>query len=359
MIIRVVGFGMGPQHVTPEAAAALRASSYVLAVSKRDDDPLLAVRREVAAAYGLDVVAVEDPARDRDDPADYDGAVRDWHEARSHAWGTAVAGRPGDPAFLVWGDPALYDSTLRVVDRLAARLDADVEVVAGISAPQLLAARHRVVLHEVGHPVHVTTERRLRGDGAGRAAQSRRDAHQRCRVDGPGAVVDLVGGQPRSWLGAAGRRPGRARGRGDRLGSGGRAGRGRLGDGPLPAPRPRPRRAAMTRPDRDVLLCRDCCCGTSKHPTTDHAAQRDAVEASAGEWDGERVRVRVVDCLDECDRSNVVLVRDFTVPGRRPKDVWLGGVLTEAATSALATWVRRGGPVPEALAPLMFRGKRS
>ena len=164
VIIRVVGIGMGLQHVTPEAAAALRASAYVVAAAKRADDPLLAVRRAVCEAHGLELVAVPDPERDRDDPADYPGAVRDWHAARTAAWADAITERDGDPAFLVWGDPALYDSTIRVVDAVAERLGASVEVVAGVSAPQLLAARHRVVLHEVGQPVHITTERRLRAD---------------------------------------------------------------------------------------------------------------------------------------------------------------------------------------------------
>lgn len=161
--IHVVGVGMGPQHVTPEAAAALGRAAYVVAARKRDDDPLLDVRREVAAAHGLEVVEVDDPPRDRSEHRDtvsYDGAVLDWHDARAQAWGPVVREREGDPAFLVWGDPALYDSTVRVVDRLAHDLDARVRVVAGISAPQLLAARHGVVLHEVGRPVHVTTQRR-------------------------------------------------------------------------------------------------------------------------------------------------------------------------------------------------------
>ena len=60
MIIRVVGIGMGLQHVTPEAAAALRASAYVVAAAKRDDDPLLAVRREVCAAHDLELAATVD-----------------------------------------------------------------------------------------------------------------------------------------------------------------------------------------------------------------------------------------------------------------------------------------------------------
>ena len=102
----------------------------------------------------------------------------------------------------------------------------------------------------------------------------------------------------------------------------------------------------MSRPDRDVLLCRDCCCGTvDKHPRTDHDAQRDALLECDGS-DG--VRVRVVDCLDQCDRSNVVLVRDFTA-GRRPRDTWLGMVLDATATWRLVAWVRHGGPLPRDL----------
>ncbi|WP_246081930.1 SAM-dependent methyltransferase [Nocardioides litoris] len=159
LTVRVVGVGMGSQHVTPEAAAALARSAYVVAAEKSADDPLLALRREIAAAHGLEVVAVPDPTRDRDDPADYPGAVRDWHAARAAAYAEVVAARGGDPAFLVWGDPSLYDSTIRVARLMGP--DVRVEVVAGVGAPQLLAARCGIVLHDVGRPVHVTTERRL------------------------------------------------------------------------------------------------------------------------------------------------------------------------------------------------------
>ena len=114
----------------------------------------------------------------------------------------------------------------------------------------------------------------------------------------------------------------------------------------------------MSLPDRDVLLCRGCCCGTEKHPRTDHDAQREALLDVDGR-DG--VRVRVVDCLDQCDRSNVVLVRDFT-GGRRPQDTWLGGVLHPATTDRLIDWVRDGGTLPRALEPHRFgqdkRGRR-
>lgn len=119
----------------------------------------------------------------------------------------------------------------------------------------------------------------------------------------------------------------------------------------------------MSLPDRDVLLCRDCCCGTArKHPRADHDAQRAAIEAlddQAGRR-GDRIRVRVVDCLSECDRSNVVVVRDFAArsrsAGRRPVTTWLGPVLDEPTTAAVVAWIRDGGPLPDELHRHTFRG---
>ena len=64
--------------------------------------------------------------------------------------------------FLVWGDPALYDSTIRILDSVAALgVDLALTVLPGISSISLLAARHRLVLNGVGRSLHVTTGRRL------------------------------------------------------------------------------------------------------------------------------------------------------------------------------------------------------
>ncbi|MFP5336467.1 MAG: precorrin-6A synthase (deacetylating) [Actinomycetes bacterium] len=163
MRVRILGIGMGPHHVTREVADALRGCDYVVAAEKSADDGLLAARRAIAAAHGVPVVVVPDPDRDRE-PGDYERAVRDWHEARVAAYERVLRERGGTAAFLVWGDPSLYDSTIRVVEQLAERLPVEYDVLPGISAPQLLAARHRIVLHPVGRPVHVTTARRLRDD---------------------------------------------------------------------------------------------------------------------------------------------------------------------------------------------------
>jgi precorrin-6A synthase len=74
-----------------------------------------------------------------------------------------LAERSGGAVFLVWGDPAFYDSTIRIVEKVLERGSVSFrwDVVPGISALQLLAARHRIVLHEVGQPILITTARRL------------------------------------------------------------------------------------------------------------------------------------------------------------------------------------------------------
>lgn len=172
--VRIVGIGAGhPDQLTVEAVKALNAADHAIVAQKAeqsDDDPLVVLRRELLARHApdLEVVPVRDPERDRSAGSTatregYESVVADWHEARAAAYEQVLLERDGDAVFLVWGDPAFYDSTIRVVERVQARgaLEIEWDVVPGISALQLLAARHRIVLHEVGQPILVTTGRRL------------------------------------------------------------------------------------------------------------------------------------------------------------------------------------------------------
>jgi precorrin-6A synthase len=193
--VRVIGIGSGhPGQLTGDAVEALGSVAYVLAADKGGADRLLATRRALCERYDVPLVAVPDPERDRS-PEDYPGAVRSWHEARVEAYEKVLLERPGDVAFLVWGDPAFYDSTLRILDRLAERgaVTFDVDVVPGVSSPQLLAARHRIVLHAVGSPVVVTTGRRL--------AEAVAAGHDNIVVmlDGALACLDLPGEDRAGW----------------------------------------------------------------------------------------------------------------------------------------------------------------
>lgn len=172
--VRIIGIGCGhPDQLTVEAVGALRACDVAVVMRKhRTDgaDPLVAARRAILDRHapGLRVIELDDPERDRSATATatttgYESVVTDWHEARADAYEQTLAEQDGDVALLVWGDPAFYDSTIRVVQKILARgsVSFDWDVIPGISALQLLAARHRIVLHEVGQPILVTTGRRL------------------------------------------------------------------------------------------------------------------------------------------------------------------------------------------------------
>ena len=52
-------------------------------------------------------------------------------------------------AFLVWGDPSLYDSTIRVIQQIIAdgATAFDYEVIPGITSVQALAAQHKIALN--------------------------------------------------------------------------------------------------------------------------------------------------------------------------------------------------------------------
>ncbi|MFF8577251.1 (2Fe-2S) ferredoxin domain-containing protein [Streptomyces albidoflavus] len=102
----------------------------------------------------------------------------------------------------------------------------------------------------------------------------------------------------------------------------------------------RPRRVAPAA-GVTVTVCRGCCCGTRKVPGLDHAAQlRELKQAIDG-----AATVRVTDCLDACERANVIVVQPSAVgrkAGGRP--LWLGLVNDTDATADIVAWVESGGP---------------
>ncbi|HEY9303136.1 MAG TPA: precorrin-6A synthase (deacetylating), partial [Mycobacterium sp.] len=170
--IHVIGIGAGdPEYVTVQAIEALNRTQVFFAMDKGSaKSDLVGLRREICARYirqpGYRFVELADPPRAKD--AEYREAVSDWHAARARIWAAAIAAElgPGDVgAFLAWGDPSLYDSTLRILDAVAAELDLSYDVIPGVTAIQALTARHRIPLNDVGEPVLITTGRQLRAHG--------------------------------------------------------------------------------------------------------------------------------------------------------------------------------------------------
>jgi precorrin-6A synthase len=174
--IYVIGIGAGdPEQLTLQAVGALGRTDVFFLLDKGEEKADLAALRELLldrhAAAGHRVVVARDPDRDRTAPsATYAPAVDDWRRRRADLYERLIADELPDGscgAFLVWGDPALYDSTLGILEEVHARGGQDFgwTVVPGISSVATLAARHRTGLNQVGRPVQITTGRRLADEG--------------------------------------------------------------------------------------------------------------------------------------------------------------------------------------------------
>jgi precorrin-6A synthase len=163
----LIGIGTGnPDHVTREGQRALRDAALVLVPRKgHGKDDLADLRLAILAAAGTEARVAEFEMPVRDESLPYLERVGRWHDEIAVRWAAAIAAaRPDGPvALLVWGDPGLYDSTLRI----AARLDPPpkLRVVPGVTALQALTAAHAIPFNTVGGSVLVTTGRRLRAEG--------------------------------------------------------------------------------------------------------------------------------------------------------------------------------------------------
>src|SRR3984957_7741656 len=171
--------GMGPGHpdqITVAAVAALNRVDVFFRIDKGDaKSGLNAARDEILRRHvtgsAFRIVDIPEPPRDRSPSLTgegYQDAVRDWHEARAALIEAALAaelGEDGVGAFLVWGDPSVYDSTLRVIARPRPRglVAFEHTVIAGVTSVQALAAAHRIPLNRIGEPIHITPARRIAG----------------------------------------------------------------------------------------------------------------------------------------------------------------------------------------------------
>ena len=167
----LVGIGTGnPEHLTLQAVRALNAAEIILIPRKGPDKADLAeLRRAICADVVTNpatrIVEFDLPRRDQANP-DYRRGVNGWHEAIAAVWADAIDANlagTGTVALLVWGDPALFDSTLRIASRLQPA--PQVQVIPGITSIQALTASHVIPLNEIGASFLVTTGRQLRDAG--------------------------------------------------------------------------------------------------------------------------------------------------------------------------------------------------
>lgn len=167
--LTLIGIGTGsPGHLTRDGIAAMAAADLILIPSKGADKADLAELRQALCRRVLasppPFALFDMPIRSARDG--YRQGVEDWHDAIAAQWQQVIRDHGAvRPALLVWGDPMLYDSSLRIAARVARRLPLKLRVIPGITAIQALCAAHAIPLNEVAAPVTITTGRQIRDHG--------------------------------------------------------------------------------------------------------------------------------------------------------------------------------------------------
>ncbi|VVP91813.1 hypothetical protein PS918_03310 [Pseudomonas fluorescens] len=167
----VIGIGAGnPDYITMQAVKALnRADVFFLMDKGQSKDKLIDLRRDICERYITDrdyrFVEAQSPERERGD-VDYTTSVDDLNLAKQRTFERLINEQLSDGqcgGFLVWGDPALYDSTVRILQAIltSGACAFEFEVIPGITSVQALAAQHKVPLNRIGRSVEITTGRRL------------------------------------------------------------------------------------------------------------------------------------------------------------------------------------------------------
>lgn len=170
--ILIIGIGAGnPDYMTIQAINALNEVDVFFVMDKgAAKEKLVALRKGIIERFVKEhdyrIVEATSPERRRDesDDRDYRSAVNELNRDKQHVFERLIADELHDGecgAFLVWGDPSLYDSTIRILDAIAQTGEHafDYEVIPGISSVQALAAKHRVPLNLIGRSVEITNGR--------------------------------------------------------------------------------------------------------------------------------------------------------------------------------------------------------
>lgn len=173
MKLSLIGIGCGnPLHLTLEAIAALREADLILLPDKGTEKAALAhLRDEILARHlaGAEIRTARFAMPERKRENGYRAGVEDWHDAIAARWLDAITatgtaeGSPDHVALLVWGDPSLYDSSLRIAARLSPA--PEIRVIPGVTSLSMLTAAHAVPLNDLGESVAILPARILRERG--------------------------------------------------------------------------------------------------------------------------------------------------------------------------------------------------
>jgi len=171
--IYLIGIGPGNlDYLTVKALNTMKKADVFFLLEKRGQkghEDLLKIRKELLKSC-LDrgtyrVVTAKIPERKKS--KSYKEGVKTWRQQKAEVITELIKGEMKDGesgAFLVWGDPSLYDGHLEILQHILKEgaVNFEYEVIAGITSVQILAEKHKIPLNRIGETIVITTGRRLK-----------------------------------------------------------------------------------------------------------------------------------------------------------------------------------------------------
>ena len=171
--VYLIGIGPGsPDYLTVQAINTLKKVDVFFLLEKSDEKgykEFLKAREETLRRYLKEgtyrVVIARIPERKKS--RRYREEVEKWRKQKAEVMTELIKDRMKDGetgAFLVWGDPSLYDGQIEILTSILkeGRVDFEYEVIPGITSIQILTAKHKIPLNRIGESIVITTGRRLK-----------------------------------------------------------------------------------------------------------------------------------------------------------------------------------------------------
>ena len=172
--IYLIGIGPGnPDYLTVKAINTMKKTDVFFLLEKRGQkgrEDLLKIRKEILKRYldrGTYRVETAKISERKKSGKSYKEGVKTWRQQKAEVITELIKGKMKDGesgAFLVWGDPLLYDGHLEILEHILKQgaVNFEYEVIPGITSVQILAEKHKIPLNRIGETIVITTGRRLK-----------------------------------------------------------------------------------------------------------------------------------------------------------------------------------------------------
>ena len=169
MVKKVYLIGMGPgnlKYLTLEAVDLIkRLPLFLIPLKSSKKTYLTEKRKEILYKIRKDqnFKIVEIPFPERKRSFQYKEAVISWRRKKAEILIKVLQKESTEEVgFIIWGDPSIYDGHIEIFKDVQKQIPIEFEIIPGISAFQILSAKHKIPLTRIAGSLLFTTPRGLK-----------------------------------------------------------------------------------------------------------------------------------------------------------------------------------------------------